>query len=727
MFTKDFLRLIRRLFVLGLLFWQASALSAEPVRIGVLAFRPKAVTLEQWRSLAPILQQAIPERNFAVEAMDYEDLEARLIDGRLDFILTNPAHYVLLSHRHGLTAPLATVINLENDRESDVFGGVIFCLANRSDIDRLGDLSGKTVATPSKASFGGFLMEAYEMRQAGLNLERDLKWFATGMPHDRTVDAVLAGHADVGLVRTGVLESMISQGKLEASQIKIINHQNSANFRYLSTRSYPEWPFVASPKTDPDLARRVAGSLLLMRPHRIPGIAGFTIPADYGPVTELLKTMRVAPFDSAPLFTPLDIWQRYRGQLVILGGGIALIAALSLSLSLVNRRLHAERRKVKEQNDQLQASEFRWKLALEGADEGVWDWNIVSGETFFSPRWKSMIGYQPDEFADNFDAWHNALHPDDLERVLAQLNRYLTGVEPLYWVEFRMRCKDGSYKWILAKGITVAWTSAGQPQRMIGTHVDISHQKQIEQELLRSHDALLRSNIDLEQFAYSVSHDMRQPLRMVSGHLQFLARNLEGRLGEDERQNLEYALEGARRMDAMIVSLLEYSRVGRKTRQKARLETADVRDEALQFVQPLVEQHRAEIICDGEWPTLVASRDELSRLLQNLLANAIYYHKPDQIPRVQVHSETDGGLWRLSVSDNGIGIAPEYFERLFQFFSRLQARGRFDGTGMGLALCRRIVEHHDGRIWVDSAGEGLGTCFSFEIPIVRPPETGASA
>jgi signal transduction histidine kinase len=139
----------------------------------------------------------------------------------------------------------------------------------------------------------------------------------------------------------------------------------------------------------------------------------------------------------------------------------------------------------------------------------------------------------------------------------------------------------------------------------------------------------------------------------------------------------------------------------------------------LQFVEPLADQCRARIICRGHWPTVYASRDELSRLLQNLLVNALHYRQADIAPEIEILSQTGNDVWRLSVRDNGIGIAPEQFDRLFQFFSRLHPRSRFEGTGMGLALCRRIVEHHNGRIWVESAGEDQGACFIFEIPQAR--------
>jgi len=258
----------------------------------------------------------------------------------------------------------------------------------------------------------------------------------------------------------------------------------------------------------------------------------------------------------------------------------------------------------------------------------------------------------------------------------------------------------------------------------MGTHVfllfnlqDITAEKQAGDELRSKTEALQRSNADLERFAYSVSHDMRQPLRAISGHLQLLQLSLDGKLDDDERANLEFALDGSRRMDSMIVSLLDYSRVGRKTESKKWMASKESLDEALEFLEPAILQAGAEVAVSGEWPRVFASRDELTRLFQNLVGNALHYHEPGQVPRVEVVSEATAHNWRVSVRDHGIGINPQHIDRLFQFFSRLQARSRFEGTGMGLALCRRIVEHHHGRIWAESAGEGQGSAFIFELPL----------
>jgi PAS domain S-box-containing protein len=251
---------------------------------------------------------------------------------------------------------------------------------------------------------------------------------------------------------------------------------------------------------------------------------------------------------------------------------------------------------------------------------------------------------------------------------------------------------------------------------------DITERKKNEESLKEKTQALLRSNADLERFAYSVSHDMRQPLRAVTGHLQLLQMGLKDKLDEDNRENLGFALEGAKRMDSMIVSLLEYSRIGRKTDAKQWMESREALDEALGFLEPAIMQAHAVVGVSGEWPRVIASRDELLRLFQNLIGNAVHYHAPGQTPRIEIDSAEVDGKWRVSVCDNGIGIDPRQIDNLFQFFSRLQLREKFEGTGMGLALCRRIVEHHDGRIWAESEGEGHGSKFIFELPLPAPEQ-----
>ncbi|MGI9213297.1 MAG: PAS domain-containing sensor histidine kinase [Methylococcaceae bacterium] len=236
-------------------------------------------------------------------------------------------------------------------------------------------------------------------------------------------------------------------------------------------------------------------------------------------------------------------------------------------------------------------------------------------------------------------------------------------------------------------------------------------------------DELKRSNAELEQFAYAVSHDMRQPLRMVSSYLQIIDRTLGEQIDDETRSYMGFAIDGAKRMEQMILSLLEYSRVGRMTDAMDVLDSQKPLDEALAYLKPDIEATGGVLEIKGTWPSIRASHDEMTRLFQNLIGNALKYHPENVLPYVVVEAcikSPDG--FRVEIRDNGIGIDPGQVDRLFQIFSRLQSRVRYEGVGVGLALCRKIVEHHHGVIGVTSEGEGKGSVFWFEIPVVH--ETG---
>ncbi|MDO8813734.1 MAG: PAS domain S-box protein [Gallionella sp.] len=240
--------------------------------------------------------------------------------------------------------------------------------------------------------------------------------------------------------------------------------------------------------------------------------------------------------------------------------------------------------------------------------------------------------------------------------------------------------------------------------------LDITERKEFEAELKRS-------NAELEQFSYAVSHDMRQPLRMISSYLQLIERSLAGQLDNEKRGYFGFAIEGAKRIDQMLVALLEYSRAGRMGEPPTMLDSRAMLDEALQFLQPAIAEAQAEVNITGDWPRIFASHDEILRLLQNLISNAAKYRIAGRIPEIAVTSGIVKNEWHLCVADNGVGIIPDQIKRLFQVFQRLQSREAYEGTGIGLALCRKIAEHHKGRIWAESAGEDQGSRFYVVLPV----------
>jgi light-regulated signal transduction histidine kinase (bacteriophytochrome) len=241
---------------------------------------------------------------------------------------------------------------------------------------------------------------------------------------------------------------------------------------------------------------------------------------------------------------------------------------------------------------------------------------------------------------------------------------------------------------------------------------------QLQQEVAARREAqaaLERSNAELEQLAYVASHDMQEPLRMVASYLQLVAKRYQGRLDADADEFIGYAVDGAKRLQTLINDLLAYSRVGTKGRPFEPTDCAQVVDTALMHLQVAVAEAGAQVHV-GAMPTVSGDALQLTQLFQNLIGNAIKFRRGDVPPEVWVTAEPAGdGGWRFSVRDNGIGIAEEHFERIFALFSRLHGRREYPGTGIGLAICKRIVERHGGHIGV-SSGPERGSTFFFTLP-----------
>lgn len=242
---------------------------------------------------------------------------------------------------------------------------------------------------------------------------------------------------------------------------------------------------------------------------------------------------------------------------------------------------------------------------------------------------------------------------------------------------------------------------------------DRTAEKRVERELLQKTNDLLRSNRDLEQFAYVASHDLQEPLRMVTSYTQLLARRYEGQLSEEADEFIRFAVDGAMRMQALINALLTYSRVETRGRPLIETETRVALDHALENLSLAVRESGA-VIERGPLPRVVGDPVQIMQLFQNLVGNALKFRTPDRPPRITIRAEKAGEFYMFSFSDNGIGIDPEYFERIFTIFQRLHTKEEYPGTGIGLALCKRIVERHGGSIGVRSA-PGEGSIFFFTL------------
>jgi PAS domain S-box-containing protein len=255
---------------------------------------------------------------------------------------------------------------------------------------------------------------------------------------------------------------------------------------------------------------------------------------------------------------------------------------------------------------------------------------------------------------------------------------------------------------------------------------DVTERKRAEKKLAEKLAELARSNAELEQFAYVASHDLQEPLRMVANYTQLLAERYRGKLDEQADKYIHYAVDGAMRMQAMIQDLLSFSRAGRTENGFHELDLNLAVKLALENLQPAIKESGAVVKC-SELPIVKAHRSQIVQLFQNLIGNAIKF-RGESAPAIHIRAEEKDGQWTVSIADNGIGIAQEHFDVIFAIFQRLHTRSEYTGNGIGLAICRKIVERHGGRIWVESK-EGAGATFKFTLPLTAEAseESGKAA
>ena len=278
--------------------------------------------------------------------------------------------------------------------------------------------------------------------------------------------------------------------------------------------------------------------------------------------------------------------------------------------------------------------------------------------------------------------------------------------------ERTFRRKDGSLLPVLIEDLVLR-DAGGRVTGIRSTVLDITDRKRAEEDLKKTMEDLARSNKELEQFAYVASHDLQEPLRMVSSYVDLLARRYKGKLDADADEFIAYAVDGSRRMQRMIEDLLAFSRVGTRGKPLQPTDANVALDHALSNLQVAIEEARA-VVTHDPLPTVMADETQLVQLFQNLIDNAVKFRGKDP-PRCHVSAQDNGNAWVFSVRDNGIGIDPQYFDRIFVIFQHLHPARRYQGTGIGLSICKKIVERHGGRIWIESQ-KGKGSTFFFSIP-----------
>lgn len=361
-------------------------------------------------------------------------------------------------------------------------------------------------------------------------------------------------------------------------------------------------------------------------------------------------------------------------------------------------------------NEEYSKSEERFRNLADNIPNLAWMADANGWIFWYNKQWYEYTGTTLEEMQGW--GWQKVHHPDFVDNVTGEWSTNLLNEEP-YDNIFPLRSKDGKYRWFLTRVIPIR-DKQGRLQSWFGTNTDITEQKDIEENLQITMDELKKSNQELEQFAYITSHDLREPLRMITSFLQLLKLRYKNELDEDANEFIGFAVDGAKRLDAMTNDLLEYSKITRKKREIIPVNFEHVLEHALTNLKVQIEENNA-IITHEKLPTINGDEQLKIQLFQNIIGNALKY-RSQETPVIHISAKKERNQYIFSIKDNGIGMSSDHLEQIFTIFKRLHTHEEYEGTGIGLAIAQKIVNQQGGEIWAESI-LGTGTTFYFTIPI----------
>ncbi len=505
------IRIVGILFLFNLLIF-----ATETLTFGVFIDRTDALTRKEYQPLVNYLNTHLEGYKVTLMPLKRDEMERALHRNQLDLLSTNPSHYEVIRNHNLLTRIIATTQHAEKGVKTENFGGVIFTLPEHTSIHSLRDLENKSIASMDRKSLGAYQAQAYECLQQGIDISRQSRLiFHTNQ--NAIVDSVLSKKADVGFIRTGVLEAMIHKGKISLQQIHILNQQNMEHFPYiLSTRLYPEWPIALMPHLDEKLAKKLSILLLTYHPTSVQDstIGGFTLPQNYQSITDLTKTLRLPPYDKSETITWKAIYRQYHREI----WGILTTTVLMLIALIQIIRL----------NLRIRSNEERFKLAIEGTKDGLFDWNMRTNEMFHSKHFETMLGYNGDELPQTIKAWEDYVHPDDLQSAKKMIHDYIESKGSKdYSAIFRMRTKEGAWKWIEGKG-KVLFDSHDRAIRFVGFNTDITQKRENELKLQYAAGHDLLTNLPNRTLLSNLMPQVLAAAKRHQSHVALLFIDLDG-------------------------------------------------------------------------------------------------------------------------------------------------------------------------------------------------------
>jgi len=718
----------------------------QVLKLGVFAYRDKAATLARWRPLADYLSRRVDGARIELQALDTDEMRDALREHRLDFVFTQPRHFIELRHESALSGALATLVEAQDGRPVDALGGAIVVRAD-SAIATLADLRGRRVATAGRGLFGAFALQARELLRADIPLSA-LTVVELGLPQDRAIEALMAGRADAAFVRTGIVERMAAESRLDPAQVAFVNRQELPGYSFTaSTQLYPEWPFVALPRVDDRVARRVAAALLSIEPDdpvaRAAAIHGFTVPADYQPVEELMREQRLPPYDRAAPITWRELWAQHGLVLAGLVASVATILVLLVALSLAYLRLREARRNAEEAARQLAidraALRERMKelsclyavfqltedhetdmdavlrAVVERIPAGMQHPELAAACIDYEDRRIASADFRETRWRIDLEFDGTPGHPDRLTVIYRELPPGLATPldDPFFPEERDMLAVIGER---LASAIDARRARAELKRHRHHLEELVAERTR---QLEEARDAAEAASRAKSAFLANMSHEIRTPMNAIIGLNHLVKRdNADPR----QRARLDKSNAAAQHLLTIINDILDLSKIeaGRLTLEETDFELPKV----VEDVSALMREKAAErglrwsVVLDETLPAVLHGDPlRVSQILLNYASNAIKFTERGEVElsvRLLERSDAMARL-RFAVRDTGVGVAPEALPRLFRAFEQADSSTtrRFGGTGLGLAICQRLARLMGGAVGAESA-PGAGSTFWFE-------------
>lgn len=697
------------------------------IRFGVFAYLGKEKTESKYKPLVDCINRRLIDEKIILEVLPEEEIDKRIANGTLEIVTTNPTHYLVARKKQPHTAVLATLVGVENSEPIYRLGGTIIARSDRDDINTLKDIKNKKVGIVGFNNLGAYRSQAYELKKANVAPE-SLK-ITQHKTQQSVIASVAAKKTDVGFVKNGVLEDMIKRGEINGSSLKVINKQNFPNFPHaVSTRLYPEWPVFALPHAPQSAVRHIATALYEIEPEsrtaKTAGIYGYTIPADYAEIEELSRTLRLPPFDHAPSFTALDVWDKYQIFLIIGLAFVFIIAILSVALLALLSKSKKETA-LKE-------------LLLSSLGSGVYGVNAKGDCIFINNAALKMIGYTKEEVIgtnQHLLFHHHRQNGDEYDEKDCPIYKTSRDGIPRETEEIFID-KHGRFIEIYLKV-----TPLHEAQEDVGAVVvfeDISQRKQLERELLSINQNLQAMVIEeteknmakerlliqqskmamMGDMIAAIAHQWKQPLNVIYLLCQELHFDYESN-DVDSEYIKNFRNKTADVITQMIKTMEDFRSFFRPTNTKERFDIKSAWEQAFIVAEPALKakfikttfSQTEDIYIDGY-------KNELAQVIMILLQNAkdALIERQIDTPLITIEVKNIKECAAIYIEDNGGGIDEDIIDKIFDYY--FTTKDEQSGTGIGLYMAKEIIESHMNGI-IKAENGVLGARFEILIPLAN--------